>query len=288
MNQSDKRNSWKRLITLIIPYIFIVGLFQYVGTVVSEAYIDNKVIAAASTEQQLIISFFTLLGTFLLLFLFMKYIDKEPFLNLGFQYKNKGKDIFIGLLIGLLIMGFGYLILVSFNQIKFISITFFYSDFLIVFVIFLSVAFAEEALFRGYILRNLINSMNKNMALLVSAIIFTAMHALNQNITFIGLVSLFLAGILLGLPYIYTKNLWFPISLHFSWNFFQSLLGFNVSGKNSYSIVNFDLVEKNNLNGGDFGFEGSVLSVLALTGLIILTMYYFNRYGNENKKTIFN
>ncbi|MGB5783298.1 MAG: CPBP family intramembrane glutamate endopeptidase, partial [Eudoraea sp.] len=99
MKQSDKRNSWKRITTLIIPYIFIVGLFKYVGTAVSEAYIDNKVIAAASTEQQLISSIFTLLGTFLVLFLFMKYIDKEPFLNLGFQYKNKGKDIFIGLLI---------------------------------------------------------------------------------------------------------------------------------------------------------------------------------------------
>jgi membrane protease YdiL (CAAX protease family) len=188
---------------------------------------------------------------------------------------------------GLLIMGFGYVILLSFNQIKFISATFFYSDFLIVFFIFLSVAFTEEALFRGYILRNLMNSMNKNIALIVTAVIFTAMHALNQNITFIGYVNLFLAGILLGLPYIYTKNLWFPISFHFSWNYFQSLLGFNVSGKNSYSIVNFDLVKKNHFNGGDFGFEGSVFSVLTLTVLIMLAMYYFNRYWKENKKTVY-
>ena len=61
-------------------------------------------------------------------------------------------------------------------------------------------------------------------------------------------MSLFLAGILLGITYIYTKNLWFPVALHLSWNLFQTLFGFNVSGKDFYSLIEFKIQENNLLN----------------------------------------
>ena len=32
-----------------------------------------------------------------------------------------------------------------------------------------------------------------------------------------------IAGLFLGINYIYTRNLWFSIFFHFSWNFFQPL-----------------------------------------------------------------
>ena len=60
---------------------------------------------------------------------------------------------------------------------------------------------------------------------------------------------LFLAGVLLGVSYVYTKNLWFPVALHFSWNFFEALFGFNVSGQDFYSLIDFNITEKNLLNG---------------------------------------
>jgi membrane protease YdiL (CAAX protease family) len=284
MNQSAKRHPWKRLPLLIIPYFFIVGLFQFVGASISGADLTNFG-AEETDEQHLMISLFGLVGTFLVIYLFMKFVDKEPFLNLGFKFRNHEKDIMIGVLVGLFIMGSGYAILVFFEQLKFVSSTFFFQKFLMALVVYLCVAFAEETLFRGYILRNLMLSTQKNLALIISAIIFAAMHAFNPNITYLGYLNLFLAGILLGLPYLYTNNLWFPISLHFSWNFFQSLFGFNVSGLNSYSIVNFNLIEKNNFNGGDFGFEGSVVSIAAQLIFILLAVYYFNRNSTEHKKS---
>ncbi len=96
-------------------------------------------------------------------------------------------------------------------------------------------------------------------------------------------ISLFLAGILLGLSYIYTKNLWFPIALHLSWNLFQTLFGFNVSGKDTYSLIEFSLNEKNLLNGGAFGFEGSILSVISMIIIIIgIWIYYDREQTNHN------
>ena len=98
-------------------------------------------------------------------------------------------------------------------------------------LIFAFVSFSEELLVRGYILQNLKVSMTENIALLLSAMIFSLLHFANPNLSSIAFVNLFLAGVVLGLCYLLTKNLWLPFALHFSWNFFQgSVFGFNVSG----------------------------------------------------------
>ena len=80
------------------------------------------------------------------------------------------------------------------------------------------------------------SSFNKYKALIISSILFSIMHGLNPNISLFSLFDLFLAGIVLDLSYINTKNLWFPIDMHLSWNLFQTLLGFNVSGQDTYLI----------------------------------------------------
>jgi hypothetical protein len=33
--------------------------------------------------------------------------------------------------------------------------------------------------------------------------------------------------------------------MHLSWNLFQTLFGFNVSGKDTYSIIEFNITEEN-------------------------------------------
>lgn len=98
---------------------------------------------------------------------------------------------------------------------------------------------------------------------------------------------MFLAGVVLGLSYIYTKNLWFPIALHLSWNLFQALLGFKVSGQDTYSIIEFEINEGNLLNGGAFGFEGSYLSIIAQTLTIVGIGIYYNR-KETNQNTHYN
>ena len=110
------------------------------------------------------------------------------------------------------------------------------------------------------------------------------MHGANPNMDWFSFLNLFLAGILLGMSYVYTKNLWFPIALHFSWNFFQSLFGFNVSGQDFYSLIEFNIPEKNKLNGGDFGFEGSVFSIIIQIILIFSIFIYYQRKLKYHEK----
>lgn len=63
--------------------------------------------------------------------------------------------------------------------------------------------------------------------------------------------------------------------MHLSWNLFQTLYGFNVSGLDTYSIIEFRIIDANLINGGAFGFEGSYLSIIAeILTLVGIEIYY--------------
>jgi len=272
----NKEVGWLRVLKIIIPYIFIVGFFQVIGMLIMGVDFENYDSAAGTSEQHLINTFFGLLGTFFVLWLFMKYVDKEMFIDLGFYIKNRLKEFNYGIVIGAFIMIVGYLLLIIMGQIIFKKIIFNQKEIIITILIYSIVAIVEEVLFRGYVLRNLMISFNKYTALIISSLLFSLMHGFNPNIDLFAFIDLFLAGILLGISYVYTKNLWFPIALHFSWNLTQSFLGFNVSGIKAYSIIEFTIPEKNLLNGGDFGFEGSILSIIAQIVFIGVIWHFYN------------
>lgn len=280
MNQNLKTKGWVRVLLIIIPYFIIVGLFQFVGAYVSGNEISPEYVQE-TTEQHLIVSFFGLLGTLLVIYLFVTFVDDERFTNIGLYFKNHKKGFLVGLLAGLFIMAIGYSVLYALNQLEFVETIFLGDEFLMTGLLFIIVSLSEEIMFRGYVLRNLMESMNKYVALFVSALFFALMHAANPNLSLIGNINLFLAGILLGLPYIYTKNLMFPIAFHFSWNFFQSLFGFNVSGLDSYSLIEFETMQDTWVNGGDFGFEGSVLAIVFQIILIVGLYFVFNNKKKE-------
>lgn len=132
-------------------------------------------------------------------------------------------------------------------------------------------------------LSNLMDSMDKYWALVISSVIFSILHGGNHSFGWLPALELFLAGILLGIPYLYTQNLWFPIALHFSWNFFQgTVLGFKVSGQEHYSVIQMAYESENLWNGGSFGFEGSILAVLfSLIGVTIVYKIYYRPSKQE-------
>ena len=84
------------------------------------------------------------------------------------------------------------------------------------FLLMALVAFTEELVFRGYLLNNLMQSINKKTALFASAFIFAAAHSFNPAFNQTALINILLAGLLLGINYIFTRNLWFGILLHLS------------------------------------------------------------------------
>lgn len=269
---------WKRALSFLLPYLLISMIFQFIGSLIAGIE-PSELEAVKSSFQELIIVSFDLIGVFAALWLFTVKADKERLLILGFQTRHIFREFGIGFGIGALAISSGYFLLLGLNAIQYENILIDPLEILTSTVLFLFVSISEEAVFRGYVLRNLLISFHKYTALIISAILFAALHLINPFINLMGAISLICAGLLYGIAYIYTKKLWLPIALHFSWNLVQTLMGFNVSGHDQYSLVEFQLSGNHLINGGSFGFEGSVVSV-GIQGVIILV---FVMYSSKNK-----
>ena len=286
MKKVINHKGWLTAILSIIPFFIFVSFFQGFGVGLSNVLgkrgiIDfdfDKYLEIEDMRDFLvadtIIQYFDLIGVLLLLWILMRFVDKEPFINLGFSLKGKVNDIMLGMTLGLLLMAVGYTILILLGEIKFVSFNYDLKSIVLLFLLFIVVSVVEETYVRGYVLKNLLQSFNPIISLIISSAIFSLLHFFNPNVNYIALTELFIAGILLGISYVYTKNLWFPIALHLSWNFFQVMFGFNVSGMDTYSLIEFEIIENNNINGGDFGFEGSYLSIL----FSLIMMYFLWKY----------
>lgn len=259
------------VITLSIPAALLVAWFKREDI---RHGISIKPGELLNSEFLWLIVVIALAGSFLVVFLFRKFIDRKSFVSLGFKFSKHRNDAATGFFLGPTILGLGSIMLYSTGHLQWTDIIVDWNSLLLSLVIFIMVAFTEELAFRGYILNNLMDSFNKWLALFISAILFSLFHLGNSYIGFIPLANIFLAGILLGINYIYTRNLWFGIFLHFSWNFFQGpLLGFKVSGININSLLQTDLQGSLMITGGNFGFEGSIID-MALTLISILILYW--------------
>ena len=145
-----------------------------------------------------------------------------------------------------------------------------------------AVALGEELVFRGYIQTNLQEGAGLPVALTLSSVLFGLFHALNPNVTRLGLLNIALAGVALGYGYAATKNLWLPIAYHLAWNFVQGpILGLPVSGMRYGGLLTvIDRGARPLITGGAFGPEGGILGTLVL----LTTLPIFWWWGRERAR----
>jgi membrane protease YdiL (CAAX protease family) len=96
--------------------------------------------------------------------------------------------------------------------------------------------FSQELLVRGYIQQTLRSRFGAAASIVTSAVLFMLLHAAVIKAPPFA-INLFLAGLLLGIAYALTGNLWLPIAIHFGWNFLQGALGVAVEGGLPATIV---------------------------------------------------
>lgn len=127
----------------------------------------------------------------------------------------------------------------------------------------LGAAIVEELLFRGLLFQALNRLGGDWLALAVTSLFFGVAHLGNEGATlWSGFAIALEAGVLLGAAFMWRRNLWFAMGLHFAWNALEGLLGIPVSG---HAIDGLFTVKVNGaalLTGGDFGLEGSIVPVM--------------------------
>ena len=210
---------------------------------------------------------------------------KLPLSLLGLSLKGRGKDLLAGLGVAVLLYAVGFCVSLLIGTVEVASVQLVPRNLLGRLLLFLLMAVTEEIMLRGFVLgRMLSEGMNRFVALFLSSALFSAMHLLNPNFALLPFVNVLLGGCLLGASFLYTRNLCFPIVLHWFWNWLQGpVLGYEVSGMDSgETLLTLRLTGSELLTGGSFGFEGSLLcTVLLVVGTLVIIGYYERRGRKE-------
>ena len=142
-------------------------------------------------------------------------------------------------------------------------------------------AITEEIVSRGILFRLTEEGLGTWIALAVSALFFGFMHAGNPGATAWSSIAISIeAGLLFGLLYHVTRSLWWCIGLHASWNFVQgAVFGIPVSGIAVDGVLDSRLQGPDWLDGGGFGAEASVLTVLTCSIITLLLARHMLRTG---------
>lgn len=191
------------------------------------------------------------------------------------------KSLTIGIVLGVLLQSLTILVIylkggysiVSINPILFLVPPF---------AMALTSAIFEEILMRGIVFRITEEKLGSYFALFISAILFGTMHLGNPNSSLTAALGLAIqAGLLLAAAYIYSRNLWFPIAIHFAWNFTQSaIFGANVSGNSiSKTLITSKIEGAEWFTGGQFGPEGSIQATVFCFILTVILLVLSHKEG---------
>ncbi|MGH7476510.1 MAG: lysostaphin resistance A-like protein [Longimicrobiales bacterium] len=127
-------------------------------------------------------------------------------------------------------------------------------------------AAAEEALFRGYPFRAMVQAFGAPGAVLALSALFAIAHANNPAVGELALLNIVLAGVLLSLAFLWTGSLWFATGLHLGWNWaVGSLADLPVSGLTFLNTPGYEPRDAGPgwLTGGAFGPEGGLAGSVA-------------------------
>lgn len=135
-------------------------------------------------------------------------------------------------------------------------------------------ALAEEAALRGYPLQTLTRAGLMWLGVILTSVLFALGHLWNPNVvpgvTFANTV---IAGFWLAAAYLKTRSLWFPLGVHWGWNWaLGSVFGLPISGVRFFSnpILRGDDVGPAWLTGGNYGIEGGVACTITLLVFTLL------------------
>lgn len=260
-------------VRILIGFIFIFAVNQFVLSTLEKTHFFNEQITTLFAN--IISSIFTIF-VYILVY---KWLEKRAITE--FSLHRIGRSLLLGLTIGFVLQSLTILVIYLKGGYEVTAVNPI-SHILIPLGLSVSYAIGEEILFRGVLFRIMEEKLGTYIALFISALIFGLLHALNPNSSIIdGLSIAVQAGLLLGVAYVYSRNLWLPIMVHFSWDFTESAIyGATVSGTTSQTLINSKITGAKWFTGAEFGPEGSLQATLLCLVASLVMLYLAHKKGN--------
>lgn len=245
---------------LRVPYVLLHGVFPNLPYA---DFIENVIFRISLLATALVAAY-----------LCVKFLEGLPWRALGLTFHDHWiRDLVVGSAIGIASLALGVGVALIGGGLKFhlnsadlfpaVARSLLSSGSL-----FMIAALAEEAIFRGYPLQTLTRAHLAWLGVLLTSVPFAFSHLMNPNvIPGVTFANTALAGIWLAVAYLRTRSLWFPLGVHWGWNWaLGSLFGLPVSGLH---LVGHPLLQATDagpawLTGGSYGLEGGVGGTAAL------------------------
>lgn len=260
----------------------MLGLIVYAPIIPFIPYENNPFLSLS-------LDLFAFIFISLVVILWSRCVEKSPWLGLGFTKKGAGKDFLLGWGIGATMLTTCTLIMWGLGAIEFTSTQFsikLLGEFFILILAWSIQGTTEEILSRGWMFSSLSAKHTIPVGILISSLFFTFLHLGNHAISLIPLLDLTLFGVLTCLMMLKTGNIWTIGSLHAAWNCFQgNVFAFPVSGTQAgHAFIQVGITGPEWLSGGDFGVEGSVISLFVQSGMIAWLVY--DLYYKHKRKSL--
>lgn len=133
----------------------------------------------------------------------------------------------------------------------------------------------EELLTRGLGFNALRRGLGDKAAVVLSSLIFGALHIFNPNSTWVASLMVALVGVWFGALTVKTGSVWTAVGVHLAWNFFEGFIyGQPVSGNTPRSTVFVADSHTTSAfwSGGDFGPEAAGVTAVVLALAIAATL----------------
>jgi membrane protease YdiL (CAAX protease family) len=179
-----------------------------------------------------------------------------------------GKSSLPGLLLGSALIGAIFLVEIIAGWIKVEGFDFNPALLFQFLVLQVLVSAGEELSFRGYILKNLIDETGVKNGIILSSVMFSAIHIpsivyyrLEVSREIIALAVVGLIGVLLAILYL-AYGLMSTIGFHFAWNFLQyNVFALSLSQP---GLMDSRIVRTNYLTGGSYGPEAGIIGFVVV------------------------
>jgi membrane protease YdiL (CAAX protease family) len=285
INSAGRLRSGWRLLVFVLIFVILSVLFGAATRKVSEfavQFVPSR--GVAHYLENVIFRLVFLIVALLAGYICTRGLEGLPWRALGLWFHARWlRDFFLGSVIGVASLALAAAIATAGGGLSFtfsgraalvqVGQTLVFSA-----ALFVLAALAEEALFRGYPLQTLTRANLAWLAVFLTSVPFAAIHLRNPNVaagfTFINTA---LAGVWLAVAYLRTRSLWFPLGVHWAWNWaLGSLFGLPVSGMTDlapHPLLRGTDLGPPWLTGGNYGIEGG----LACTVTLILSTLFILR-----------
>lgn len=265
-----------KLVGYATAFVFATGIFSYLTILLLPDFNTESLQTGdlSDWKSNSIIQLSVLIGAFLVTYIFRVNIDKQSFATIGLGFKNVLGNLVRGAIYAIGILGLSFAVLYLIGAVKIESIQFEPVGLLGYLLLFFIAALVEELTVRGYMIPLIAKDFHFMVAILFSSLIFAVLHMANAHFTWLSFGNIFLGGYLLGIIFYEKQELYTPLGLHWVWNYFQgNILGFGVSGFQVESVLSISQNGSDWLAGGQFGLEGSVITVILLFMVSVYLTY---------------